>query len=293
MVHFGRIIHSEVELKENQNRLLIIGVIIAVTAMLATLFFYYAIKRKNIFIEYQKVEIQDLNQNLEQKIKARTEELSEANKELIKKNFEITEALFKGQTIERKRVAAELHDNLGSTLSAIKWRLGALDEGNLNLKEQEIYQGIKAMMANAYDDVRNISHNLMPAEFEKYGIEGALRKVIKEINENGKIKFTYHTEGDLCKIDKKIGLELYSIAMELITNILKHSNANSGSVTLFKINGIINLTISDNGIGIKNLNKNGNGLGNIKNRINTLKGNIEIFESKSYSTNINLRISDL
>ena len=66
-------LNSEVELKENQNRLLIVGVIIAIIVMLATLFFYYAIKRKNIFIEIQKAEIQDLNQNLEIKIKERTD----------------------------------------------------------------------------------------------------------------------------------------------------------------------------------------------------------------------------
>ena len=133
-----------INIKEQKyrNKLLIIGIITSILILLIFFFFYRAIRSRSLEINLQNQHIEELNKSLEFKVKERTSELSEANKELIKKNFEISEALFKGQSIERKRVAAELHDNLGSTLSALKWRLGALDSDNLNKKERVIYEPI-------------------------------------------------------------------------------------------------------------------------------------------------------
>jgi tetratricopeptide (TPR) repeat protein len=116
----------------NQTKQIGAGVLLIIGIIGLALFLLNSKLRKtNEIISNQKVEIEkanakleDFNIELETKVNQRTAELSTANKELVLKNFEITEALFKGQTIERKRVAAELHDNLGSTLSALKWRLG-------------------------------------------------------------------------------------------------------------------------------------------------------------------------
>ncbi|MFC3811276.1 tetratricopeptide repeat-containing sensor histidine kinase [Lacihabitans lacunae] len=243
-------LNTSVKIKENQNKILFGSVLMALVIIILTLFLNNAIKKKKKFIECQKLEIEDLNQNLEIKIKKRTEELSEANKELIKKNFEITEALFKGQTIERKRVASELHDNLGSTLSALKWRLEALNSEALTSKEKEIYDSIKVMMGTAYQEVRNISHNLSPAAFEKLGLIGSLNKFINEINENKEIKFDFFYSGDSLNVSKKTSLDLYTITLELINNIIKHSKASEAKVNLiFRSVSEIYLVVEDNGVG--------------------------------------------
>lgn len=273
-----------INLKENEfkNKLLIGGILTSIGVLITILFFNRIIKKKSQEISIQNQRIEELNKSLEFKVKERTSELSEANKELIKKNFEISEALFKGQTIERKRVAAELHDNLGSTLSALKWRLGALDSDNLNKKERVIYESIKSMMNNAYDDVRNLSHNLLPTEFESKGLIGALQKLINDINENKKIRFKFNSKGNTASIDKKIGLEIYSICLELITNILKHSEANSAYLSIIKLQDKIEIEIYDNGKGIMENSKHGKGIESIIERSNTigLQFSIENYNEK-------------
>jgi two-component system, NarL family, sensor histidine kinase LiaS len=132
------------------------------------------------------------------------------------------------------------------------------------------------MMSNAYEDVRNISHNLLPAEFETKGLVGALEKYIHDLNENGKIKFTLKTKGDLSQIDKKIALELYSISMELITNILKHSGASEAEVYIGSSKGKLQLEIKDNGKGLDPEAKQGKGLVQIRERVSGLGGGMEV-----------------
>lgn len=129
-------------------------------------------------------------------------ELQVANDELIMKNQEILEALTKGQTIERKRVALELHDNLGSTLSALKWRLETINGDNLNEKERKVYAGIVDMMKNAYAEVRLISHNMLPVELEERGLFEALNKFINDINISDKLNIKLVIDKKLIISDK-------------------------------------------------------------------------------------------
>ena len=279
-------LNSDVKIKEIRNRNLIIGLFLAIGLTTLLIFFTLKFRNQNKKINQQNTVIMELNHNLETKVNQRTYELSAANKELVLKNFEITEALYRGQSLERKRVAAELHDNLGGTLSALKWRLGTLDSGNLSEKEKAIYESICYMMTKAYEEVRNISHNLLPEELEKKGLEGALKKFVNELNESGKITFVFKTEGDFSKIDKKVALELYSVVMEMINNILKHSRATEASIFLMNRTNKIIVKVNDNGIGLKSDFKEGKGLVQIQERVRGMGGFLEV-----KNTNNNLQFS--
>ena len=278
-------LNQKVEKESYNNKVLLISIASAGIVLALLVLFINNLRKSSDKIKIQKTEIEQLNQNLEAKVELRTAELLEANNELIKKNFEITEALFKGQTIERKRVAAELHDNLGSTLSALKWRLGALNSEELSPTEKAIYNSIKEMMSNAYNDVRTISHNLLPAEFESKGLIGALTKYIGDLNENHKIQFIIKTEGDLSQIGKKTGLELYSITMELITNILKHANAKNVQINLIEENQKYHLSIVDDGKGMDtSLIKNGMGIKQIESRSKSIGFSFQIESTMNEGT---------
>lgn len=278
--------------RQTLQRNIAIGISILALVILAVIYFFYqSLQKKNVEIEKQKSAIEYLNTTLEQKVEQRTSELSNANQELIQKNREIIEALFKGQTLERKRVASELHDNLGSTLSAIKWRLEALDGSNLTEKEKIVYASIVAMMKNAYDDVRHISHNLLPAEFEERGLVGAIEKLCKDLNEGEKVAMTFDYQGDLENIDNKIALELYSICMECVNNILKHSRANKAAIVLRNDQEALQLTIKDNGVGItKETKKNGIGFINLADRVQAVAGRLEVGSDEIWETVIDVTI---
>jgi signal transduction histidine kinase len=118
------------------------------------------------------------------------EQLSlEKQESLLKQNAELQAALLQGQTIERKRVAADLHDSLGSTMTSLIWTLQAIDTHKLQPEEQNVYQNLKKMLSNAYDEVRLLSHNLLPEEFEKQGLVSALQYFVRKVNQNSSIKF--------------------------------------------------------------------------------------------------------
>ncbi|WP_170982919.1 tetratricopeptide repeat-containing sensor histidine kinase [Dyadobacter frigoris] len=212
------------------------------------------------------------------------------NKKLRLKNAAIKEALIQGQTIERKRVAAELHDHLGGTLASLNWYLYGMDKKLLSEEEQKIYQSVHQMVGAAYREVRSLSHNLMPVELEEHGLVMALQRLIGKLNENNSIHFTFEVDGLEKRLDKKVEFELYSILLELTNNILKHSKADKAEISLTESVRTIHLTISDNGNGIKNNSLHGAGLGNVKNRVQSLKGKIMISNEENPGTNIGIEI---
>ena len=126
-------------------------------------------------LKYKLVEVQQLS--------------LEKQESLLKQNAELQAALLQGQTIERKRVAADLHDSLGSTMTSLIWTLQAIDTHKLQPEEQNVYQNLKKMLSNAYDEVRLLSHNLLPEEFEKQGLVSALQYFVRKVNQNSSIKF--------------------------------------------------------------------------------------------------------
>ncbi len=242
---------------------------------------------KNITIENQKEEITKANQQLEsfnneleEKVELRTSELKRANADLLKKNDEIMAALVEGQKIERKRVSEELHDNLGSTISGIKYRLQALDLVNFTSKEKSIYTSIMQMMNDAYSEVRLISHNLLPDEFEKKGLKSALEKLVYELNFSKKFRLSLTFKQPKAPIGQKIEIELYSICLELVNNMIKHSGGTQGEICIFSTANHVVLNVKDNGKPSSGL-KEGFGLKNIKARVSKLEGEIDVQQDES------------
>jgi signal transduction histidine kinase len=209
-------------------------------------------------------------------------ELKKNNKALIEKNTAILEAHLKGQTTERQRVAIDLHDNLGSTISSIKYSLEAIDRSKMNADEVAVQENLYSLLDKAYNDVRLLSHNLLPEEFEKKGLTETLTEFIRKINKASKINFDLKIDENFGRQDHKIEFELYSICMELVNNIMKHSKATNAKITLSKqtpplgAGGLmaeqIQLLVSDNGIGIFKNDSDGKGMKNIQARVDSING---------------------
>lgn len=212
------------------------------------------------------------------------------NKKLRRKNAEIQAALIEGQTIERKRVAAELHDHLGGTLASLNWYLYGIDKKVLSAEEQKIYESVHQMVGAAYKEVRSLSHNLMPAELEEHGLIVALHRLISKLNENKNIAFTFNQKGMNNRLNNKIEFELYSIVLELTNNIIKHSGANQASVDLTENLKTIVLVVSDNGTGMIDPDRQGVGLRNIKSRVESLHGKIHIHSEAQSGIRVEIEI---
>lgn len=287
------LLNRDVAEKERDKRFLTIWLYSVSAFVIVLSFAIFLINRKSKKIEAQRNQIRlikealddtnqkllELNGSLEQRVNERTSELMIANNELIAKNNEIKEAFFNGQSLERKRVASELHDNLGGTISALKWQFESIETERLTQQEKVIYENVLAMMEVAYADVRNISHNLIPAELEKQGLSVALKNLISDLNSNRRIHFEFIDNYVGGFLDKRKEMEVYGICMEVINNILKHSRATEASLNIQQIADNLLISISDNGVGMpqfRSESRNGMGLRNLQSRAEGINGEISI-----------------
>lgn len=194
------------------------------------------------------------------------------NRRLRQKNRAILSAQLQGQTLERQRVAADLHDNLGTTLSALHWNLEAMNKTHLTPAEQAVYASISQQVGQAYNDVRLLAHNLLPDQLAKQGLGVALQTVVDKLNHNTPVCFVMTGADTFPRFDPTTEFELYSICLELLNNTIKHANATEGIIRFDAQKDNLHLTISDNGVGLGGQGKNGRGLQNVAARVDSLGG---------------------
>lgn len=270
-------------------------------------------KRKNLKIERQAAEISEQNrtilevqrqlskaniqlrvsnQALEGKVTEQTAELLRTTEELLRKNAEIEEALFKGQTLERQRVASELHDNLGGLLSAARMSIKVLNPSQLTPREQQVYQNALELISDAYQEVRLISHNLLPEELEKTGLAESLQRLVEKLNLNHYVRFHLDDSGLTERLGRQTEFHLYNICLELTNNILKHSGATEARLRFSRQDNRLVLTVSDNGRGIQpGENTGGIGLKNIRTRVESIGGTLRIDSTPGGGTTFVISLS--
>jgi signal transduction histidine kinase len=187
-------------------------------------------------------------------------ELSKAKTELVKQVIETQET-------ERQRLAKDLHDELGGTLSIIKAKVAqeTANSATINLVEKAI------------NDLRLVSRNLMPPELASEGLSRAIYYTLERIQSSSDIEFTFITFGEEQRQNQETELNIYRIVTELLNNILKHSKATKAVVQLIYYAESLSILVEDNGVGIKkNQNDWGIGLKNINSRVEFLNARIHM-----------------
>lgn len=203
--------------------------------------------------------------------------LRKKNKELEKKNQEILLAQLKGQNLERKRMAVELHDNLNTKIAAIRWQLEAVSP-TVDEKSQKILDKTLELVNDVYGDVRLISHNLMPEKVESLGLIPALENLLTQLKQNNKVNFQLVVNVGPDIDFASLTYPIYNIIFEMINNILKHAEADNGWISISEEDQKVLLTVSDDGKGFDiDQMSNGYGIRNITSRLENIRGkwNIE------------------
>ncbi|HAS46912.1 MAG TPA: sensor histidine kinase [Microscillaceae bacterium] len=197
------------------------------------------------------------------------------------------------QEKERKRIAHDLHDDVGVVLSTAKLYLSHLiDQPEI----QEVAQKIDQLVDTAAQNVRQISHNLTPQNLEKFGLVSAINEMCKHIQEAHQLEVKFeHNEEERLAFEQELGV--YRIVQELLNNGLKHAQASEILLgVVFQPKKFI-LHYQDNGVGVdlENLAKTSNfglGLQNMIGKAEVLKGQIK-FQSKpanGFRASLNLEI---
>ncbi len=196
-----------------------------------------------------------------------------------KHQLELLRSSIQAQEEERKRIAQDMHDELGATLSITRMHLLQAERLHGTDSNQLLtdLQTIRSLTESSLESMRRISHELMPAQLEKFGLVKTLETVTEQLNSTGNIEINLHTPQDLNSVDLAVQLDLYRIFMELINNTLKHAEADEITIELSLEEQALKGSYTDNGKGIDPENI-GLGLGhkNMEGRISSVGGTIEI-----------------
>lgn len=191
-------------------------------------------------------------------------------------------AVLQGQEQERKRIAEDLHDEVGAQLSVLKLNLGQLQH---HLKtgngEAERLKETKDFTDTIIQQLRFISQSLHPQALDNLGLSHALDSFCNLTNKNKKVQIMYKTTGDLQPVDREKALNIYRVVQELVNNILKHAEASAVSINYQSTPALLSIDIEDDGNGLllhslENARKKTGSLGlkNIESRLNIINGSI-------------------
>jgi two-component system NarL family sensor kinase len=207
-----------------------------------------------------------------------------------------TEAVLKGEAQERTRLAKDLHDGLGGMLSGIKYSLNTM-KGNLIMTPDnlEAFERSMDMLDSSIREMRRVAHNMMPEALVKFGLDTALKDFCNDINQSGALQVNYQSLGmEQVVVDQTTAITIYRIVQELINNTMKHAVAKTAIVQLTKTDGHLTVTVEDDGKGFDTaiLNKSkGIGWTNIQNRVEFLKGTLDVQSGNEKGTSIHIEIS--
>jgi two-component system, NarL family, sensor kinase len=216
------------------------------------------------------------------------------NAQLIEEREAGLKAILTATEAERSRIAKDLHDGVGQQLSGLKMGWQKLI-GDIQFPQPEIARQANALtevLDETCDEVRSISHRMMPKSLEAFGLIPAFDDMLRKSLGPTGIAYTFEHFGlDGKRFAPNLELTLYRVSQELINNIIKHADATVVSIQLMKNSGNLILMVEDNGKGF-NFEKAKRGLGiiNITSRLNTISGNIDFETQSGAGTHTTVRI---
>jgi PAS domain S-box-containing protein len=261
-----RILHSQGEwsLDDNQRPLKLVGICQDIT-------------------EQKQVDEQLLRANA-----ALAEELQERTR-AEKEIQALTARLIHAQEEERARLARELHDDFSQQIAALSIAASNLKKGlpaeNVEVRAQS--DRIQQKLVQLAEGIRQLSHNLRPVLLEYSGLGPALQSYCSEFSKLTGMTVSFCAKGSFERLPTPAALSLFRIAQEALQNVLKHAQVDRAQVALEGSDESVNLTISDEGVGIDQSAaslRQGLGLVNIKERARLANGSVKIESSAGYGT---------
>lgn len=200
----------------------------------------------------------------------------------------IINASISGQEIERKNIASFLHDNISALLSSASMHIRV--HNSKSQVESEELSKTRAILNEAHDQIRNLSHELIPPLLNKFGLFFTLQDLCEK-NSNSILKFEYiSTIKTKTRYKEEYEMKMYFIIKELLNNITKHSKATKAKLILEEQNNKLIIEIFDNGQGFDTKKINVEfGINQIRARIKNMNGSIRINSKTDVGTSIYIK----
>jgi len=181
---------------------------------------------------------------------------------------------------ERRRIASDLHDGVGQTLSAALLNLNYLQTSIAEGKtfDPQVMDNALGLVKDSYQEMRSISHQMMPNALLKAGLATSIKEFLDAIDGKS-IKVNLSVSGLTDRLDQQLETVLYRAVQEAVNNVVKHAQATRLTIQLMKDQEGISVTIEDNGRGFDPSGIDyveGIGLKNIRSRVGLLQGSVEV-----------------
>lgn len=257
-------------------------------------------------INKMAVSLLESKQHLEEKVQARTVELTISRNAALKADAEKRRLIQQIQTIieeERKSIAIEIHDELNASLIAARLdsqRILHLIEKTsvpnaLLHRDQQIQEKARAIiktLLDLYANGRKLVRRLRPEVLELLGLEGALEEMLRHY-QSEQCHFALDVEGNFSEVAQSVSISIYRIVQEALSNIIKHAQASQVTIKLHLQQSAheLRLELIDNGIGFNATEPaSGVGLMGMRERVLALNGTIHIESSNEHGTSIVISI---
>lgn len=211
-------------------------------------------------------------------LKKNVEQIKNYQKKLKELNTKITLV----EERERRRIAENLHDSLGQTLSLAFIKLSSIIDENYSPNVKGIITEVSMLLDKAISESRTLTYDLSPPILYELGLIPAFKWKLEQIEKKYGINTIISGENEQINIQKEFRIFIYRIVCELFTNVIKHANAKLIELKIYKGEKMYYIIVRDDGIGFKkNLNnkataKDGFGLMSITERIDSIKGEFQI-----------------
>jgi len=207
----------------------------------------------------------------------------------------LTGRLLQARESESRRIARELHDDLGQGLALLTVKMDLLRHqppeaaGQLGARMQELLTQVRHLSSSVHD----LAHQLHPSKLEQLGLVAAIGGLCRELTHNHGLKIEFTHDQMPAEISPDTALCLYRIAQEGLRNAIKHSGAQQAEVALSGTADAISLRIVDHGRGFdprQVQGKSGLGLVSMRERVRHLGGEIAIDSQPSGDTRLRARV---
>ena len=208
----------------------------------------------------------------------------------------LSSRLLEAEEEERKRIARDLHDIIGSSLTAIKYSLEKQIDNMAKkpVPENTSLEQVVSMVQSAIKETKRIYRSLRPPILDDLGILATINwscREFQEVYSGIRIEKSLEIEED--EVPKPLKIVIYKLLLETLNNIVKHSGANLVRLSLRETEGNLELSVKDNGRGFnleeilsRESHASGLGLASMKERVEAFGGSFEIWASKKKGTTI-------
>lgn len=209
--------------------------------------------------------------------------------DLFKLNHQLLHHANRMQEEERRRIAQDLHDDLGQYLNAIRI------ESTSIMHTQHIDDDIKVSAKriadhsnHAYNTAKKMMYKLRPVALDDLGLSAALNHLISTWQTpNSTTQFELTITGDIDTLSEHLSIDVYRVIQECLTNVARHANAKTATLQVNILNNLLSLLVIDDGVGIKQKGPSrGFGLAGMRERIEAHDGKLTIESTLDQGTRI-------